>query len=67
MTLDEIKIRVARIKEFSVDPELAHGDEDDLRHMFILEVARMCTDERIKEMARAVLETDKFDFCRWCA
>jgi hypothetical protein len=66
MTLDDIKILIAKINSKKDDPEAAHGNEDNLHVAFIRHVAEV-GDPTLKEMAIEILKTDKISFDRWCA
>jgi CHASE3 domain sensor protein len=66
MTLEEIQKRVEDIRATAGDDEVAHSREDDLRKDFIEYVASL-QNESLAAKARAVLETEKIDFYRWCA
>ena len=66
MDLKEIKQRVRKIEEISGDYEAAHSMEDQLHRAFIVHISKTGSTEQAK-MARAILKTDKMDFCRWCA
>jgi hypothetical protein len=66
MTLDEIKDRVGRVKARVSDPEVAHGLEDELRD----DLLKALAEGRVSDPAAAAqiaLETNNFNFPRWCA
>ena len=65
MTLKEIQDRVKRISEMVSDDEGAHCEEDRLREDFIQHIVE-CGAE-FSKMAKLVLSTNSFDFCRWGA
>ena len=66
MTLDEVKVWVAKIDAGKDDDECAHVDEDALHEAFIRHVAEV-GDPALKEMAIEVLKTVDISFARWCA
>lgn len=66
MTIKEIQRRVKEIGKLGeVDPEAAHGAEDDL----IIEVLHRISEghPHPDRLAHAVLKTRSYDFERWCA
>ena len=66
MDLKEIKQRVKEIEEIKRDYPEAHCREDELHRAFIVHISKTGSTEQAK-MARAILKTEKMDFCRWCA
>jgi len=66
MDLKEIKLRVKDIEKEKYDDETAHSLEDQLYQDFVDHIAKTGNDEQ-KKMARAILQTNKIDFARWCA
>ena len=66
MTLVEIEKMIQHIDDMSASDEYAHAKEDELYTEFVKFVAGY-PDEKLAEMARAVLQTKKMNFCRWCA
>jgi hypothetical protein len=66
MTFHEIKKRVSRIRKCSGDDECAHSAEDKLMLDFISYVATL-DNPSLSQKAKAVLETRKLKFERWCA
>jgi len=74
MNLEEVKEWVKQIKEFSNDPEHAHGSEDDLHSLVLKQIAReLLVDggrhsySHLGKMAEAAYNTRKIKFPRWCA
>lgn len=65
MELKEIQERVQAIRDVAGDAEAAHSLEDALLQDFIAYVATLPIP--IADKAKAVLETCKIDFERWCA
>lgn len=65
MTVDEVHAAVAAIDQASGDPETAHGLEDDLRRDVLRAIANGAPDGAA--LAAAALQTEEFDFDRWCA
>lgn len=63
----EVEQRVADILAQAGDPEIAHGDDDDLRRDFLraLAAGQVPADE-IAACAEALLSTEDA-FPRWCA
>lgn len=66
MTFDEINKEIKHINKISYDPELAHGEEDELYYRFIQYISKGNFGE-ISKKAKQVLKTKKNDFPRWYA
>ena len=66
MTLDQIRARLECIRGAHNDYEKAHSLEDGLRAEFIEHIASSGPSD-LADMARAVLESDDFQFPRYCA
>ena len=67
MTTQEIKARIAAIKEMKGDFEIAHSSEDRLRADFIKYVASLPGNPSLSAKAQLVLSTSKIEFARYCA
>lgn len=65
MTVEEVRERVERIAAMAGDPEMAHGEEDSLRHDVLLAIAGGA--ENAADLAAEALKTTNLDFARWCA
>ena len=65
MNLNDVKVRVEKIRELRRDADSAHEMEDDLYTDLIREIARG-GDEVYAEMAKAALKTQEIDFVREC-
>lgn len=65
MTTEDIRKRIAEIKDHIGDPETAHGLEDDLYYDVLEYISK--GKSRIAELARETLKSDDIDFERWCA
>ena len=61
---DALKV-VEEIKAVAGDDEAAHAMEDQLREMFISDVAKR--KDGLGEVARIVLLSGDIEFERWCA
>lgn len=65
-TLEDVKERVAAIKEEADDPEGAHASEDGLHQDVLKFIAKgKCSDPAA--LAQEALKTLKLRFPRWCA
>lgn len=68
MDINQINERVSDISASVGDYEVAHGLEDKLRRDFIEYVSSsLHASTELREMAKAVLTTEKLDFPRYCA
>jgi hypothetical protein len=65
MTKKEILTAIQKIKDERDDDEMQHVYEDNLRNSFIEFVAER--KDKLGQLARLVLSTNKLDFARWCA
>jgi hypothetical protein len=65
MTKKEILTAIQKIKDQRDDDEMQHIYEDNLRNSFIEFVAER--KDKLGQLARLVLSTNKLDFARWCA
>ena len=65
MTKKEILTAIQKIKDERDDDEMQHIYEDNLRNSFIEFVAER--KDKLGQLARLVLSTNKLDFARWCA
>lgn len=61
MTVDEVRRRVAEIREKAWDDEVAHGMEDNLWR----DVLRAIATEKVAGAEASA--TEDIDFSRWCA
>lgn len=66
MTVAEVEVEVARIREMAGDDEAAHGAEDDLWENVLRAIASGETKDAAG-IAAAALKTKTIDFARWCA
>jgi hypothetical protein len=66
MDLNEVKIRLEKIKKKSHDYEVAHQMEDDLYRNFIQHVGALKIAD-LSEMAKEVLKSKKIKFSRYTA
>jgi hypothetical protein len=60
-TMTELKRCVELIAIVAEDDEVAHANEDELRHRVLQELAST------NPLAAEVLKTSEIDFARWCA
>ena len=69
MRLEDIQERVEQIKDLCQegDDEQCHGLEDDLYVDFVKYIANSIVDEKLSEMAKAILKTRDFNFDRYCS
>ena len=65
MTKKEILTAIQKIKDERDDDEMQQVYEDNLRNSFIEFVAER--KDKLGQLARLVLSTNKLDFARWCA
>lgn len=70
MTIEEIKTRIRDIEDCSGDHERQHAKEDEMVWDFIEALADPVEHEMYEDiptMAKALLESKKLEFNRWCA
>jgi hypothetical protein len=65
MTLEEVRKRIAEIKEISHDGEAAHSKEDDLYFDVLTAIAEGHPDAQ--ELAREALKADEIPYHKWFA
>jgi hypothetical protein len=65
MTVAEVQRLVAVLKNDAHDDELAHLNEDTLRHAVLVAIAEGAPNAA--ELAEAALRTSDVKFARWCA
>jgi hypothetical protein len=65
MNIVDILVRVQEIRANSDDPEMAHGQEDDLHQDALHAIAEGNYEETAADLARAALQTLEIKFSRW--
>jgi hypothetical protein len=66
INLDDVRKRVAEVRELADDPEAAHSAEDALWESVLTAISNgVCDDEQA--CAKEALKTQRIKFARWCA